>query len=64
MSNNYQNNYFPDDSDPAGQAEYFELRPMRNHQNNSFFDQNFDHSAAKILELIQYISERLGIYSC
>jgi len=23
MSNNYQNNYFPDDSDPAGQAEYF-----------------------------------------
>ena len=25
MSNNYQNNYFPDDSDPAGQAEYFAL---------------------------------------
>ena len=23
MSNNYQNNYFPDNSDPAGQAEYF-----------------------------------------
>jgi hypothetical protein len=22
MSNDYQNNYFPDDSDPAGQAEY------------------------------------------
>jgi len=33
---------------------------MRNHQNNSFFD----HSAAKILELIQYISEHLSIYSC
>ena len=23
MFNNYQNNYFPDDSDPAGQVEYF-----------------------------------------
>jgi len=23
MSNNYQNNYFPDNSDPAGQTEYF-----------------------------------------
>ena len=22
MSNNYQNNYFPDDLDPPGQAEY------------------------------------------
>jgi len=43
MSNNYQNNYFPDD---------FSTSVHEKPQNNSFFDQNFDHSAAKILELI------------
>jgi hypothetical protein len=33
------------------------MRKKFHHQNNSFFDQHFDHSAAKILKPIQYKSE-------
>ena len=52
MSNNYQNNYFPDDSDPAGQAEYFAQVTTKI---IVFFDQNFDHSTAKYIRMSQYI---------